>query len=154
MHAVTSSRSIVSSPRVWRAVVAASIGNALEWFDLVVYGFFAVTISKLFFPAGNDTVSLLLTLGTFGVSFFMRPLGAIVLGAYADRAGRKAALTLSIRLMMSGTLVIAVLPTYTTIGTAAARILVAARLGPVFAAGGVCLTATSSRASPLARPAR
>ena len=91
MHAVTQSRSIASSPRVWRAVVAASIGNALEWFDLVVYGFFAVTISKLFFPAGNDTVSLLLTLGTFGVSFFMRPLGAIVLGAYADRAGRKAA---------------------------------------------------------------
>ncbi len=63
-------------PRVWRAVVAASIGNALEWFDLVVYGFFAITISRLFFPAGNDTVSLLLTLGTFGVSFFMRPLGA------------------------------------------------------------------------------
>ena len=90
----------ISRPAAWRAVVAASIGNALEWFDLVVYGFFAVVISKLFFPSGNDTVSILLTLGTFGVSFFMRPLGAIVIGAYADRAGRKAALTLSILLMM------------------------------------------------------
>ena len=126
-----------------RAVVAASIGNALEWFDLVVYGFFAVTISKLFFPAGNDTVSLLLTLGTFGVSFFMRPLGAIVLGAYADRAGRKAALTLSILLMMGGTLIIAVLPTYETIGVAAPVILVAARLMQGFSAGGEFGSATA-----------
>ncbi|MBR8165808.1 MFS transporter [Burkholderia vietnamiensis] len=143
MDAVTQSRSIASSPRVWRAVVAASIGNALEWFDLVVYGFFAVTISRLFFPAGNDTVSLLLTLGTFGVSFFMRPLGAIVLGAYADRAGRKAALTLSILLMMAGTFVIAVLPTYRTIGVAAPLILVAARLIQGFSAGGEFGSATA-----------
>src|ERR1700712_5902608 len=106
-------------PAAWRAVVAASTGNALGWFDLVVYGFFAVVISKLFFPSGNDSVSLLLTLGTFGVSFFMRPLGAIVLGAYADRAGRKAALTLSILLMMVGTLIMAGLPTYSSIGLAA-----------------------------------
>ncbi len=120
MHAVTPSVSLDSSPRVWRAVVAASIGNALEWFDLVVYGFFAVTISKLFFPAGNDTVSLLLTLGTFGVSFFMRPLGAIVLGAYADRAGRKAALTLSILLMMAGTLIAKAYPQATFVSTAIA----------------------------------
>ena len=139
------SRSPVPLPRrrACGAVVAASIGNALEWFDLVVYGFFAVTISKLFFPAGNDTVSLLLTLGTFGVSFFMRPLGAIVLGAYADRAGRKAALTLSILLMMGGTLIIAVLPTYETIGVAAPVILVAARLMQGFSAGGEFGSATA-----------
>lgn len=144
MHAaVTPSRSIASSPRVRRAVVAASIGNALEWFDLVVYGFFAVTISRLFFPAGNDAVSLLFTLGTFGVSFFMRPLGAIVLGAYADRAGRKAALTLSILLMMAGTLIIAVLPTYGAIGVAAPLILVAARLLQGFSAGGEFGSATA-----------
>jgi MFS transporter, MHS family, proline/betaine transporter len=128
---------------IWRTVVAASIGNALEWFDLVVYGFFAVVISKLFFPAGNDTVSLLLTLGTFGVSFFMRPLGAIVLGAYADRAGRKAALTLSILLMMCGTLIIAVLPTYQSIGLAAPLILVLARLMQGFSAGGEFGSATA-----------
>src|SRR5688572_24762612 len=72
----------------WRAVTAASIGNALEWFDFVVYGFFAVTMAKLFFPTENETVSLLLALGTFGVTFVMRPLGAIVLGTYADQIGR------------------------------------------------------------------
>jgi MHS family proline/betaine transporter-like MFS transporter len=132
-----------SRSHVWRAVLATSIGNALEWFDLVVYGFFAVTIAKLFFPAGNDTVSLLLSLGTFGVSFFMRPLGAIVIGAYADRAGRKAALTLSILLMMIGTAIIVVLPTYETIGIAAPLILVLARLMQGFSAGGEFGSATA-----------
>jgi MHS family proline/betaine transporter-like MFS transporter len=135
--------SITSRGHVWRAVLATSIGNALEWFDLVVYGFFAVVISKLFFPAGNETVSLLLTLGTFGVSFFMRPLGAIVIGAYADRAGRKAALTLSILLMMLGTAIIVVLPTYQQIGIAAPLILVLARLMQGFSAGGEFGSATA-----------
>jgi MHS family proline/betaine transporter-like MFS transporter len=143
MDATTSASLAASRPDTWRVVVAASIGNALEWFDLVVYGFFAVLIAKLFFPTGNDTVSLLVTLGTFGVSFFMRPLGAIVLGAYADRAGRKAALTLSILLMMSGTLIIAILPTYQTIGLAAPLILVAARLMQGFSAGGEFGSATA-----------
>lgn len=135
--------SVSSRGQAWRAVLATSIGNALEWFDLVVYGFFAVVIAKLFFPAGNDTVSLLLTLGTFGVSFFMRPLGAIVIGAYADRAGRKAALTLSILLMMIGTAIIVVLPTYETIGIAAPLILVLARLMQGFSAGGEFGSATA-----------
>ncbi|MBB5466505.1 MHS family proline/betaine transporter-like MFS transporter [Paraburkholderia sp. CI2] len=143
MNATTAASVAGSRQNSWRAVVAASIGNALEWFDLVVYGFFAVTISKLFFPAGNDTVSLLLTLGTFGVSFFMRPLGAIVIGAYSDRAGRKAALTLSILLMMSGTLIIAILPTYQSIGLAAPLILVLARLMQGFSAGGEFGSATA-----------
>ena len=143
MNATTSASLAASRPNSWRVVVAASIGNALEWFDLVVYGFFAVVIARLFFPTGNDTVSLLLTLGTFGVSFFMRPLGAIVIGAYADRAGRKAALTLSILLMMSGTLIIAILPTYQTIGLAAPLILVAARLMQGFSAGGEFGSATA-----------
>ncbi|WP_175772419.1 MFS transporter [Paraburkholderia phenazinium] len=143
MNATTSANLAASRPNSWRVVVAASIGNALEWFDLVVYGFFAVLIAKLFFPTGNDTVSLLLTLGTFGVSFFMRPLGAIVIGAYADRAGRKAALTLSILLMMAGTLIISVLPTYQSIGLAAPLILVAARLMQGFSAGGEFGSATA-----------
>ncbi|MFE5119657.1 MFS transporter [Streptomyces sp. NPDC056669] len=86
--------------KVHRVIVAASIGNALEWFDILVYGFFAATISKQFFPAADETVSLLLTLGTFAVAYVVRPVGALVLGAYADRAGRKRALMLSIRLMM------------------------------------------------------
>jgi MFS transporter, MHS family, proline/betaine transporter len=143
MNATTTASLAGSRQNSWRAVVAASIGNALEWFDLVVYGFFALIISKLFFPAGNDTVSMLLTLGTFGVSFFMRPLGAIVIGAYADRAGRKAALTLSIVLMMSGTLIIAILPTYPSIGIAAPVILVLARLMQGFSAGGEFGSATA-----------
>ncbi|MGF6776456.1 MFS transporter [Paraburkholderia sp. GAS334] len=143
MNATTAASAAAARHSSWRIVVAASIGNALEWFDLVVYGFFAVVISKLFFPAGNDTVSLLLTLGTFGVSFFMRPLGAFVLGAYADRAGRKAALTLSILLMMVGTLIIAILPTYETIGIAAPLILVLARLMQGFSAGGEFGSATA-----------
>ncbi|MDN4574416.1 MFS transporter [Pandoraea cepalis] len=132
-----------TSPHAWRVIVSASIGNALEWFDLVVYGFFAVTIAKLFFPTGNDTVSLLLTLGTFGVSFFMRPLGAIVIGAYADRAGRKAALTLSILMMMVGTLLIALMPTYATVGVLAPIGIVIARMVQGFSAGGEFGSATA-----------
>ncbi|QBC32096.1 MFS transporter [Pandoraea sp. XY-2] len=132
-----------TSPHAWRVIVSASIGNALEWFDLVVYGFFAVTIAKLFFPTGNDTVSLLLTLGTFGVSFFMRPLGAIVIGAYADRAGRKAALTLSILMMMVGTLLIALMPTYATVGVLAPVGIVIARMVQGFSAGGEFGSATA-----------
>jgi MHS family proline/betaine transporter-like MFS transporter len=89
--------------RQWNAVIAASIGNALEWFDFVVYGFFAITIARLFFPAADEGTSLLVALATFGVTYFMRPLGAIVLGDYADRHGRKAAFSLSIVLMTLGT---------------------------------------------------
>jgi MHS family proline/betaine transporter-like MFS transporter len=126
-----------------KTIVAVSIGNALEWFDIVVYGFLAITIAKLFFPAGDETVSLLLTLATFGVSFFMRPLGSIVLGAYADKAGRKKALTLSIVLMMIGTLLIAIAPTYAMIGVAAPALLVFARLIQGFSAGGEFGSATA-----------
>ncbi|WGY72877.1 MFS transporter [Burkholderia cepacia] len=132
-----------ASPHAWRVIAAASIGNALEWFDLVIYAFFAVTISKLFFPSGSDTVSLLLTLGTFGVSFFMRPLGAVVLGVYADRVGRKAALTLSILLMMVGTLLIAIMPTYQSIGVLAPIGIVIARMIQGFSAGGEFGSATA-----------
>jgi MFS transporter, MHS family, proline/betaine transporter len=127
----------------WRAVAAASIGNALEWFDFVVYGFFAVTMAKLFFPTGNETVSLLVALGTFGVTFFMRPFGAIVLGSFADRHGRRAALTLTIALMMAGTAIIAVAPTYSSIGLAAPMLVVAARLLQGFSAGGEFGSATA-----------
>jgi MHS family proline/betaine transporter-like MFS transporter len=118
------------------AIVAVAFGNALEWFDIVIYGFLAATIAKLFFPSGDETVSLLLTLGTFGVSFVMRPLGSIVLGAYADRAGRKRALTLSIAIMMLGTAMIAAAPTYASIGVLAPVILLIARLLQGFSVGG------------------
>jgi MFS transporter, MHS family, proline/betaine transporter len=125
-----------SVPQRWYAVAAASIGNALEWFDFVVYGFFAVTIAKLFFPAADETMSLLVALGTFGVTYFMRPLGAIVLGSFSDRHGRKAALALAIILMTFGTGIIAVAPTYSAIGPLAPALIVAARLIQGFSAGG------------------
>ena len=90
-----------------QAVIAASIGNGLEWFDVIVYGTFAVTISRLFFPTTDATASLLLAFGSFGISFIMRPLGGIFIGRYADKAGRKAGMMVSITLMFLGTLMIA-----------------------------------------------
>lgn len=132
-----------AAPPVRRVIVAASIGNALEWFDILVYGFFAATISKLFFPAADETVSMLLTLSTFAVSYVVRPLGALVLGAYADRVGRKAALMMSIRLMMLGTLLIAVMPPYASIGFAAPVAILLARLIQGFSAGGEFGSATA-----------
>jgi MFS transporter, MHS family, proline/betaine transporter len=123
-------------PSLRRMIVAATIGNILEWFDFVVYGFFAVTIAEVFFPAGNPTVSLLITFGAFGLAYFVRPLGAIVIGGFTDRAGRKAGLLLSIALMMIGTTLMAVTPGYATIGFAAPIIITLARLLQGFSVGG------------------
>src|SRR5579859_1059944 len=125
-----------SAAKVHRIILAASIGNALEWFDLVVYGFFAVTIAKLFFPARTEAISLMLTLGTFGISYMIRPLGGLVLGSLADRAGRKVSLLLSIGLMMIGTLTIAVMPPYAVIGLWAPVGIMLSRLVQGFSAGG------------------
>lgn len=119
-----------------RAVIAAVVGNTLEWYDFAVYGFFALTLAKLFFPAGDATVSLLLTVATFGVGFVMRPVGALVLGTLADRRGRKAALSLTILLMALGTAMIGFAPTYATAGAWAPAIIVLARLIQGFSAGG------------------
>src|SRR5271169_3773260 len=115
-------------PSMRRLIVAATIGNVFEWFDFVVYGFFAVPIAEAFFPTSNPTVSLLITFGAFGLAYLMRPLGAIVVGGYADRAGRKAGLMLSIALMMIGTTMMAVTPAYARIGLAAPILLTLARL--------------------------
>ncbi|HEV2099036.1 MAG TPA: MFS transporter [Stellaceae bacterium] len=123
-------------PSMHRMIVAATIGNVLEWFDFVVYGFFAVTIAEVFFPSGNPTVSLLITFGAFGLAYLVRPLGAIVVGGFTDRAGRKAGLLLSIALMMIGTTLMALTPGYATIGIAAPIILTLARLLQGFSVGG------------------
>jgi len=131
------------SAQSWRLIAAASIGNALEWYDLLVYGYFAVTMSAVFFPRGDNLVSLLLTLGTFGVSYLVRPLGAIVLGAYADRAGRKASLLVSILLMMIGTTLMVVMPSYESIGIAAPILVLLARLMQGFSVGGEFGSATA-----------
>ena len=125
-----------SHPQARRAIISSSIGNALEWFDILIYGAFAVVIAKQFFPTGDDSVSLLLTFATFGVSFFMRPLGAVVLGAYADRAGRKSALMLSITLMTIGTAMIAFMPSYASIGLLAPAGIALGKMIQGFSAGG------------------
>jgi len=121
---------------ITRLVVATSIGNALEWFDISVYAYFAVYVSKAFFPNNDQTISLLLTFGTFGLSFLIRPIGGIVLGAYADRHGRKASLMISIAMMTAGTLAVALMPTYATIGILAPIAVIIARLVQGFSAGG------------------
>ena len=123
-------------PSMKRLIVAATIGNVFEWFDFVVYGFFAVTLAQVFFPTGDPTVSLLVTFGAFGLAYVVRPLGAIVVGGYTDRAGRKAGLLLSMALMMIGTSLMAVTPGYATIGLAAPIIITIARLLQGFSVGG------------------
>ncbi|SAK83704.1 membrane protein [Caballeronia pedi] len=119
-----------------RAIIATVLGNGLEWFDFTVYSFFAVTIAKLFFPTGNELTSVLLTVATFGVGFFMRPVGGIVLGVYADKVGRKAALSLTILLMAFGTALIGIAPTFEQAGLFAPLVIVVARLLQGFSAGG------------------
>src|SRR5277367_4591159 len=119
-----------------KLVVAVSIGNALEWYDISSYGYFAVYVSRAFFPNSDQAVSLLLTFGTFGLAFLIRPIGGVLLGAYADRHGRKASLMISIVLMTIGTLLIAIMPTYGTIGILAPIAVLVARLVQGFSAGG------------------
>jgi MHS family proline/betaine transporter-like MFS transporter len=119
-----------------QAVVAAVIGNVLEWYDFSVYAFVAVIIAKKFFPAGNDSSALLATFAAFGIGFLARPLGGIVIGRIGDTRGRKAALVLTILLMAIGTTVIGLIPSYDTIGLAAPALLVLARLMQGFSAGG------------------
>jgi MHS family proline/betaine transporter-like MFS transporter len=119
-----------------RAVVAATFGNVLEWYDFSVYAFFAATIGRLFFPSEDPTASLLATFAVFGVGFVVRPLGGIVIGWMGDRYGRRPALVLTIMLMAGGTVMIGLLPTYAAIGAAAPLLLVVARLVQGFSAGG------------------
>src|ERR1700751_3970595 len=108
----------------------------MEWFDFLVYGYFAVTISKVFFPGENESASLLLTLGTFGAAYVVRPVGAIFIGAYTDRFGRRAGLTLSVLLMVIGTTMTALAPGYATIGLAAPILILLARLTQGFSVCG------------------
>ena len=130
-------------PGTAKIIAAASIGNALEWYDISSYAVFADYISRAFFTNSDPAVSLMLALGTFAVSFLIRPIGALVLGSYADRNGRKPALTLTLVLMMVGTLLICVMPTYSAIGLLAPIGILVARLIQGFAAGGEYGSATA-----------
>ncbi len=119
-----------------RVILAASAGNALEYYDFTVFGYFAQQIAATFFPASSQATGLLLTFGTYGVSFLARPFGALVLGSYADRRGRRAALTLTILLMTLGTALMAIMPGFRAIGFWAPAGILVARLIQGFSAGG------------------
>lgn len=130
-------------PRRRQQIVAAAIGNTLEWYDFIVYGFLASVIATLFFPAGSPGTSLLAAMATFGVGFFMRPVGGILLGIYADRRGRKAAMQAIIMLMTVATAIITFAPTWQSAGLLAPALIVLARMLQGFATGGEYASATA-----------
>lgn len=118
-----------------KSVFIVSSGNFLEMYDFMVFGYYAPAIAKTFFPSQNEYISLLLTLMTFGAGFLMRPVGAIVLGAYVDKHGRRKGLLLTLALMALGTLAIAVMPGYETIGIMAPILILISRLIQGLSAG-------------------
>ena len=115
-------------PSQVRRVVRVAAGNALEMYDFQIFGYYAAAIAVTFFPSGNEYASLMLSLATFGAGFLMRPLGAIVLGAYIDHHGRRKGLLVTLALMGVGTLAIALLPGYVSIGLAAPLLVLVGRL--------------------------
>src|SRR3984893_16642071 len=127
----------VPSARVWSfwAVVRVASGNFLEMYDFQVFGYYAAAIAQSFFPSGNEFASLMLSLATFGAGFLMRPLGAIVLGAYIDHRGRRNGLLLTLGLMAIGNMSIAGTPSYASIGLIAPLLVVAGRLVQGLSAG-------------------
>ncbi len=126
-----------------KQVAAAVLGNALEWYDFVVFGMLTVIIADLFFPGDDPYISLLKTTAVFGVGFVMRPVGGLIMGVYADRKGRKAAMQVIIALMTLSLVTIAFAPTYASIGYGAPALIVFARLLQGFATGGQYAIATS-----------
>ncbi|WP_030742908.1 MFS transporter [Streptomyces sp. NRRL F-5135] len=123
-------------PAQRKAIVAGTIGNTVEWVDWALYSIFVKIIADEFFPAGDGAVALLSTLAVFAVGFVMRPVGAAVLGVYADRHGRKKGMTLTVGLMAGAAFVIALTPGYDSIGVLSPLVLLVARLVQGFSAGG------------------
>jgi MHS family proline/betaine transporter-like MFS transporter len=119
-----------------RAIISSAVGNFLELFDFAIYGFLAIPLGANFFPSTDPLISLLSSFATFGVGFIMRPVGAVVIGIYGDRKGRKAALSLTIVMMAVATGVVGLLPSYASIGVTAPILLVLARMVQGFATGG------------------
>jgi MFS transporter, MHS family, proline/betaine transporter len=126
-----------------KVTVAGSIGMFVEFYDYAAYGFFATTIAAVFFPPGAGAASLIMTWGIFGLTFFVRPLGGLIIGSFADRIGRRAALVLSLLMMAGATTAIGLIPSYETIGIAAPLLLLAMRLIQGFSAGGEVASALS-----------
>ena len=130
-----SKQAVVNRKPAIMTVVRIASGNFLEMYDFMVFGYYAAAIGRTFFPSSNPFLSLMLSLGTFGVGFLMRPLGAFVLGAYMDRNGRRRGLLITLLLMSLGTLSIAVMPGYASIGMVAPLLVVVGRLLQGFSAG-------------------
>ncbi|MGY4102237.1 MFS transporter [Nocardia sp. R16R-3T] len=133
----------VGERRVVANVLRGSIGNLVEWYDWYVYAAFSVYFAKSFFPKGDSTAQLLSTAAVFAVGFLMRPLGGWALGRYADKFGRRSALTLSVTVMAAGSLLIAATPGYQTIGIAAPVLLLLARLLQGLSVGGEYATSAT-----------
>ncbi|MDF3297305.1 glycine betaine/L-proline transporter ProP [Streptomyces tropicalis] len=128
---------------VKRAVRAAALGNAMEWFDFGVYSYIAVTLGKVFFPSGNPTAQLLSTFGAFAAAFVVRPIGGMVFGPLGDRIGRQKVLAVTMIMMAVGTFAIGLIPSYATIGVGAPVLLLLARLVQGFSTGGEYAGATT-----------
>ncbi|HEV7468225.1 MAG: major facilitator transporter [Pseudonocardia sp.] len=119
-----------------RTLVAASIGNAIEWYDWTIYATFSIYFATQIFPAGNEALALLSTFATYALAFFFRPLGGYLLGRFADLRGRRTAMFVTILLMAGGSLVIAILPTFGMVGWLAPILLVLARIAQGMSLGG------------------
>jgi len=119
-----------------RSIIGGSLGNLVEWYDWYVYSAFSLYFAGSFFPSDNQTVQLLNIAAIFAIGFLMRPIGGWLMGAYADKKGRKTALTLSVLLMSAGSLIITVIPGYKQIGVAAPILLVVARIIQGLSVGG------------------
>jgi MFS transporter, MHS family, proline/betaine transporter len=119
-----------------RLIAAGTVGNVMEWYDFAVYGYFAATIGRHFFPVEDTTTSLIAAFGVFAAGFLMRPLGGLVFGHVGDRVGRKAALTMSVLAMAIPTFLIGMLPGYATLGPVAAVLLVVLRMIQGLSVGG------------------
>jgi len=140
-----------ASSSKFATVLRVTSGNFIEMFDFFLFGFYASNISKAFFPSGNEFASLMLTFMTFGAGFLMRPLGAIILGAYIDRVGRRQGLIVTLAMMALGTMLIAFVPGYATIGLLAPALVLVGRLLQGFSAG-VELGGVSVYLSEMATP--
>ncbi|QHC21319.1 glycine betaine/L-proline transporter ProP [Streptomyces sp. GS7] len=127
---------VVDPAMVKRAVSAAALGNAMEWFDFGVYSYIAVTLGHVFFPSGNPTAQLLSTFGAFAAAFLVRPIGGMVFGPLGDRIGRQKVLAITMIMMAVGTFAIGLIPSYATIGVGAPILLLVARLVQGFSTGG------------------
>ncbi|XUW90043.1 MFS transporter [Burkholderia sp. M6-3] len=134
-----------------RSIAGGSIGNLIEWYDFHVYTTFSIFFAASFFPRENRTIQLLSTAAIFAIGFLLRPVGSWLIGLYADRRGRRSALTLSVILMCAGSLAIGLCPTYPQIGMAAPLVLLLARLVQGFSLGGE-YGASSVYLSEIARP--